>query len=59
MRGKNGNSSPREERKAFTQAGDTGVFPMLTVVGEPAGVGALSQIGLSPRALHIVQKDGA
>ena len=57
--GRKGNSSPREASKTFTRAGDTSIFPMPAVVGEPAGVGALSQVGLGPRTLHVVQKDGA
>lgn len=56
---KKGSLTPREERKTFTRADDTSIFPVPAVVGEPAGVGALPQVGLGPRTLHVVQKDGA
>lgn len=43
----------------ITGADDANVFLMPTVVDEPASVRTLAQGDLSPRALHIIQKNGA
>lgn len=52
-------STLRKDRKQFTGADDASVLPVPTVVGKPVGMGALPQVGLGPRTLHIVQKNGA
>ena len=43
----------------LTRADDAGVLVVPAVVGEPAIVRALPQLGFIPRALHVVQCDVA